>query len=285
MTYGQGGLFDPSLKPAPKPTAKRRLSVLITVKAAPNPSATYGETVCVAGVSVDLSAPGWIRLYPINFRDLDATDQFRKYDIVEVDAIPAGSDPRSESWKPVMDSLGVKTNLPPWTRRRQWIDPYLEDSMCTMNTASHDPGARSLAAIRVRDVTDLKVEPHPGWTADERAKIDGYVNQLDLFGKADKSGTALEAPRFKARYFWRCSGQACKGHKQGLIDWEFIAFQRRLTGASDEEAVRQIRQRFLDEICAPNKDLAFYVGNQAKRHHVFSVLGLYYPPAVTTTSR
>jgi hypothetical protein len=41
----------------------RRLQLLVTVKAAPNPSTNYGETVCVAGISTDLADPGWIRLY------------------------------------------------------------------------------------------------------------------------------------------------------------------------------------------------------------------------------
>ena len=56
--------------------------MLITVKAAPTPSTTYGETVCVAGLSADPSDPGWVRLYPINFRHLDDTSQFAKYDII-----------------------------------------------------------------------------------------------------------------------------------------------------------------------------------------------------------
>jgi hypothetical protein len=30
-------------------------------------------------------------------------------------------------------------------------------------------------------------------------------------------------------------------------------------------------------MCDPRRDTAFYVGNQAKRAHVFSVLGVYYP--------
>lgn len=47
------------------------MRVLITVKAAPNPSATYGETVCVAGLRLDLDAAGWVRHYPINFREFD----------------------------------------------------------------------------------------------------------------------------------------------------------------------------------------------------------------------
>jgi hypothetical protein len=283
VTTRQVGLFDPVLEPSPKPAGRRRISVLITVKAAPNPSATYGETVCVAGISVDQASPGWVRLYPINFRDLETSDRFRKYDIVEVDAIPAVNDPRAESWRPVITTLAVVRHLPPWARRRPLIDPYIEDSMCTVNAASLLPGSRSLAAVRVQDVSDLEVVPHPGWRPDEQKKIDGYVNQLDMFSSVDK--TALEAPRFKARYFWRCSDLACKGHKQGLLDWEFVALQRHFVGLTDVEAVGKLRSRFLDGICASGNDLAFYVGNQAKHHNVFSVLGAYYPPSRSTARR
>ena len=84
MTGGMS-LFgpDPGSVPA-KPAGDRaaRLRILITVKAAPNPSETYGETVCVAGLRVNLGSPGWVRLYPINFRELDSDQKFAKYDIV-----------------------------------------------------------------------------------------------------------------------------------------------------------------------------------------------------------
>lgn len=279
MSAGQQlGFFDPPLTPAPKPPrAARRLSLLITVKAAPNPSATYGETVCVAGISTDLAEPGWIRLYPINFRDLAADGQFQKYELIEVDATPANSDPRSESWKPIMTTMTRGAFLPPWAKRRPLVDPYIEPSMCEINSRSLVPGSRSLAAIRVADVSDFVVTNHPGWTKAEQAKIDSYVNQLALFGSNDR--TALEAPRYRGKYHWRCSDRACKGHEQGLLDWEFVALQRHLSGRPDDETKAALRQRFLDEICGPNKDLAFYVGNQAKRHNVFSVLGVYYPKA------
>lgn len=104
-----------------------------------------------------------------------------------------------------------------------------------------------------------------------------YVNQLDLFGSNDR--TALEAPRFRGKYHWRCSDSLCTGHEQGLLDWEFVALQRHLSGRPDDETKTAVRQRFLDEICGQGKELAFYVGNQAKRHNVFSVLGVYYPKA------
>lgn len=56
--------------------------VLITVKAYPNPSTKYGETVCCAGIDIDTGK--WIRLYPIPFRDLDSAKQFSKYTIIEI---------------------------------------------------------------------------------------------------------------------------------------------------------------------------------------------------------
>ncbi|HEV8528647.1 MAG TPA: hypothetical protein VGS60_14040 [Actinomycetes bacterium] len=70
----------------------------------------------------------------------------------------------------------------------------------------------------------------------------------------------------------------CGGHRQGVLDWELVAFQGRLARVGDEELRQAISGKFLDELCAPSRDVAFYVGNQAKRAHVFSVLGVYWPP-------
>jgi hypothetical protein len=72
--------------------------VLVTVKAAPNPSTKYGETVCVAALSLDPSRRGFLKT---------------------------------------------------WQRRRQWLDEYVEDSMCALNRDARDRAdARSLALIR-----------------------------------------------------------------------------------------------------------------------------------------
>jgi hypothetical protein len=274
LSFFGPGEDGPRPKPASDQTA--RLRVLITVKAAPNPSETYGETVCVAGLSADLQRPGWIRLYPVNFRALASDDRFRKYDIISVDARPARQDQRRESWKPVMDTMIEEGHLDAWKPRRAWLDPYVEDSMCRLNrSAKEDPNGQSLALVRVKEVAGLDIEPHPGWTLEEQRKINAYVNQLELFATQDR--TPLEAPRFRAAYRYRCHDPRCGGHRQGVLDWELVALQRRLAGLPDRQACRAIETRFLDEMCAANRDVAFYVGNQAKRPHVFSVLGVYCP--------
>jgi len=265
-------------EPDPKPADDRavRMRVLVTVKAAPNPSETYGETVCVAGVRPDVMNPGWVRLYPINFRDLDSDDQFRKYQIITLDARPARQDQRRESWRPIMPSIVKEEFLEPWKPRRVWLDDYVEDSMCRLNAAARDHAdAKSLALVRPLEVAGLTFERHPGWTAEEQRKIDKYVAQPDLFNPKEK--TPLKPPRLKARYRYRCHERSCNGHEQGLLDWEFVLLQRQLAGSTEEHMRAELQAKFVDMMCHPSRDVAFYVGNQAKRVHVFSVLGVYYP--------
>ncbi|MFQ1003071.1 hypothetical protein, partial [Modestobacter sp. SSW1-42] len=74
------------------------MKVLVTVKAAPQPSATYGDTVCVAGVELRGDDPvRLVRLYPVPFRYLEGDQQFGKYQVIDVAARPSTRDPRPES--------------------------------------------------------------------------------------------------------------------------------------------------------------------------------------------
>lgn len=275
----QQSLFGPeSNATTAKPAGDqlRRLKVLILVKAAPNPSQTYGETVCVAGIRADLQDFGWLRLYPINFRTLDDPNEFKKYDFVEFEARPARNDPRGDSWRPILTTMNTVGHVKDWRKRATWIEDYVQESMCdVLNAVRNDPPARSLAAIRPQEIDDIVIENHPGWSQEEQAKIQSYVNQLGLFDSAPRR--ALEAPRFKAWYRYRCDSRQCKGHRQGLLDWEFVLHQRRLSDWEEASAKAELRARWLDKMCGDDKDTVFYIGNQAKRQHVFSVLGLFYP--------
>jgi hypothetical protein len=151
--------------------------------------------------------------------------------------------------------------------------------MCGLIEAARErPPARSLAAIRPRKVTGIDIEPHGPWTADEQRKIDAYVNQLELPGISRGARTALEPPRFRGWYRYSCRAPGCGQHRQGIYDWEWVALQRNLAGRSDTEARAALQTRFLDEICAPSRDVAFFVGNQQKRPQGFMVLGAFYPP-------
>src|SRR6266446_3739799 len=75
--------------------AKER--ILITVKTYPTLSRKHGETVCTAGVREDGS---WVRVYPVPFRRLEETEQYRKFDWLECDLIKSPTDPRPETRHP-----------------------------------------------------------------------------------------------------------------------------------------------------------------------------------------
>jgi hypothetical protein len=137
------------------------------------------------------------------------------------------------------------------------------------------PSARSLAAIRPAEILDLIIKPHLGWTATEQRKIDQYVQQLGLFGSAPR--TALQAPRFKAWYHYRCQSSGCKTHQQGVYDWELVALQRRVSAHDDEAVKKAIREKFWDMMCAPERDTIFYIGNQQAHPQSFIVLGVVFP--------
>lgn len=276
----QQGLFDNIDHPTSKaPDARVTKRVLITVTTAPNPSEKHGETVCVAGVELsDLGPRNWVRLYPINLRMLRGDGEgFRKYDVVSVSCRPARADSRVESWNLDVETIRVERRVVGWANRAPLVQPLAVDTMCGLyRDVQADSNARSLGLVPAAQVLGLDLEPHLGWTAAEQRKIDSYVNQFDFLSTEEK--TPLEAPRFKGWYRYRCTAQGCaKPHRQQILDWEFLALQRNLRQLDDESLQAALRQRFLNEICAPDRSTAFYVGNQAKRHHTFSILGMWYP--------
>ena len=281
----QTSLFGPEPGAVPEKPAGRlstRMRVLITVKAAPNPSETYGETVCVAGLRVDPDDAGWVRLYPINYRELDSNDKFRKYDVISVRAKPNPGDPRAESWRPEVDSITREAHLRPWKPRQAYVNDFVDGTMCGLIQAVRDtPPARSLGAIRPRQVMGLDIESHPGWNVDDQRKIDQYMNQLEIpFPEFSRSAkTPLEAPRFKGWYRYLCGAAGCRSHRQGIYDWEWVALQRRLAVRGDAELREALQKKFFSEICAESRDLVFFVGNQVKYPQGFMVLGMFWPPA------
>src|SRR5690606_25892091 len=137
-----------------------RLRVLITVKTYPIPSAKYDELVCTAGVS---PTGDFIRLYPIRFRDLPFSQQYRKYQWIEVDAEKhAGRDTRKESYRPREDTLqivgeriGTNDN---WAERAKFALANRAQSMeALQEQQKHDN--TSLGVIRPREVLDMEISP------------------------------------------------------------------------------------------------------------------------------
>ena len=125
-------------------------SVLITVKAYPNPSKKHGETVCCAGIDMDTLQ--WIRLYPIPFRDLDQFKKFNKYNIIKVKCYKS-TDKRIESYKVDSDTIEILDHLDTsknWARRKEFVSPTVSSSFCEiLKDASQN---KSLGAFKPSNV-------------------------------------------------------------------------------------------------------------------------------------
>ncbi len=251
--------------------------ILVTVKAYPNLSRKYGETVCVAGI--DLHTNQWIRLYPIPFRDLDSDQRFKKYNIIEVKAAKAKNDHRPESYKvdrntiKVVGSVDYKLNKVNWVERKKAVLPTLSKSMCEILGLSQSE-SKSLGIFKPKNVSF-------SWekvTAEDKKKRQTYYAQQDFL---EKKKDPLEAIPYVFRYSFFCAGEKnCQGHTYAIIDWEiaqsFRSWRRRYK--TTEKLLEMIEKKWIGMICAPKRDTYFYVGNQLRFRDNFMILGTFYPP-------
>jgi len=244
---------------------------LIAVKAYPNPSAKYRETVCVAAITKE---EGWVRLYPVRFRTLSQDRRFVKYQRVRLRMRKHDRDPRPESYRldemslELGETLGTRGN---WAQRREWVEPTLSASMCEIVRLQADSG-KSLGAFRPKRVGDLVIkDAPPEWSAKQQAAM----GQMWLF---DDAAIPLEKIPYVFKYQYVCSDPECKGHEQSILDWELMQLYRNLRQNSPEEMRSKIRQKFLGEICGDDKDTVLFVGSHSRFPQTFMVLGAFWPP-------
>ena len=249
--------------------------ILITVKAYPNPSKKYGETVCCAGV--ELSTSQWIRLYPIPYRDLDDGQKFKKYSVIEVDCASPSDDKRPESFYIIPDSIKViawlNTEKGKWHRRKSLVLKLPVKSMCQVYKDAEEKDL-SLGLIKPEDISFEWVKQS---LADQKAREACYA-QLSFF---DKKKDVIEEIPFNFYYTFKCVGENnCPGHKLSIIDWEIGQAYRYWHSkyATEKILLEKIQLQWLDISDTNKKDVYFYVGNMKRFRKTFMVLGVFYPP-------
>lgn len=252
----------------------RRIQVLVLVKTSPTPSRQYEETVCVAGIA--LNPYRWVRLYPIKFRDYEAEQKFKKYEIIEIGVKISSNDHREESLHIDGEPTVISSVGPKWADRHTYIAQLPQVTLCELRRgAKADVNAQSLAAIESSDIPTIIVEPHPGWSVTEQSIIDQW-SQEDLFGNIRKP---LVSPRYKVRLRFHCLETSCPSHTISLIDWEVTALQRNFRNDTLEYAKQQFQIKFIDQKFKPNKVTQILVGNQAQgtKRQSFIALGIFGP--------
>lgn len=258
-----------------------KMKVLITVKTYPTLSKKYDELVCTAGFGED---GRWIRIYPIQFRQLDYANQYRKYEWIEIDLEKNKDDFRPESYHPVnlnavpqiLNKVGTENN---WQQRKTLCLRKVYDNLTLLiEEAKNREICTSLAIFKPQKVIDFV------WEEVEREWDDGKIQamkQLKLFEKANEKGFELvKKLPYKFSYLFEDN----QGKKSVLMveDWEVGAlYWNCLEKYQDEKtACEKVKQRYLDEF-TKKCDLYFFLGT-TKAHHFqsknpFIIVGVFYP--------
>lgn len=249
--------------------------VLVTVKAYPQPSKAYRETVCVAGVTDEGK---WIRLFPITFRNLAEGAKFKTYAWITVQAWKTPHDPRPESYHIEPDSITVESIVAPdksWTNRWNILRPLVNPSLEALKTQQKQDKT-SLGLIKPREILELVIEPadEPEWSSADSEKL----LRQGLF-ETEEQGRPLrllEKIPFRFAYRFLCDDPACKGHNLSIISWEVMESFRRWQTKYREDWQRKFREKYWDDML--QRDLHFYLGNMASHPTSWLIIGLYYPP-------
>ena len=218
----------------------------------------------------------WMRLYPIQYRDLDNEKKFSKYSIVEVRCSKPSDDKRPESHHVDADSIKILERWDTkdgWERRKKVVLPTLVKSMCEVQKLSEEKKL-SLAVVKPSQVT---FECEKATQKDEKEREACYA-QLSFY---DKKKDAVEQIPYHFYYGFKCADESdCPGHKLSIIDWEIGQAYRdwRFRYKPEELLLEKIKERWLARMCGEKQDTYFFVGNLHRFPKTFMVLGTFYPP-------
>lgn len=246
------------------------VKILITCKTYPNPSLSYQEIVCTAGIT---EQGQFVRLYPVNYRYLPADKQYKKYDWIATGLEKRMEDPRPESYRPdirnlqIIDRIGTEHN---WENRKKIVLSAPQQTMCDLQ--SQGQAVQSLGIVKPRKIIGLTTKlTERDWSAAHQ----NLLRQENLFG--DKNKPLEKIPfAFYVKYF--CEHPDCKSHDQSIIDWELSSLYLKMKKqyASEDKAIAMVHQKYLDEILSDKCDTLFFVGTVLK-HNSWLVIGMFYP--------
>jgi hypothetical protein len=259
------------------------MRILTTIKTYPIPSVKYDELVCTAGI---LENGDFVRLYPINFRDLPYDQQYKKYQWIEVDVVKhAGRDARKESYRPRCETLQIigepiPTHNGDWAERSKYVLRQRSASLEELQ-AKQAEDRTSLGIFKPKVITDLVIEPDdPEWKPQFKAAL----AQARLWENRTASKEPPRKVPYRFRYQFSCEDTRCKANHEIMIeDWEVGAlfWNLRDRGASPQEAAQKVKHKFLNELCGPDRDTHFYVGTHSI-YPTWMVIGVYYPKTLKT---
>lgn len=258
--------------PALEPHSEK---VLVVVKATPNPSDKYRETVCTAGVT---ESGKWIRLYPLPFRYMDYSSRFSKYQWVnfKIKKRPIEKDFRIDSYEPEVDDIhpiGQPLPTGDWTERKRIILPTVSPSLHRLEE-DYKKYKISLGIFKPKKINDFIIATSQETWSRRHKQV---LTQGRLFEEQPKP---LEKIPFTFSYDFDCEDQRCRGHRMQIIDWEIYELYRSMKQKNPyaiDVALEKVKNKWLTEMWAANRDSYLVVGT-IYPYQTYNVLGVFWPP-------
>jgi hypothetical protein len=252
--------------------AVEKQRILVTVKTYPTLSRKYGETVCTAGVRPDGS---WIRLYPVPFRRLNESEQYRKFDWLDCHVVRNPTDPRPESYKPVNETellpAGHVDTADEWRERRQLLlkAARVYDRLDEL-IAGAKANVLSLAVFRPSRVLDFVWETEErDWDPERVRQMREATKQNDLFSDNTWRKTFQIISKLPYSFSYKSEDAAGRKSELQILDWEIGALYWNCLAASDGNegmALALVKQKYFVEFL--QKDLHFFLGTTQQWHLV-----------------
>lgn len=261
-----------------------KTKVLITVKTYPTLSKKYDELVCTAGFREDGS---WVRIYPVPFRKLDYSKQYKKYQWIELDLVKNNHDFRPESFRPadidgeiaIGDKIGTQNC---WAERKSLVlKGPIWTNMTDLISAAKTKHT-SLAVFKPKEITDFVIEDSEReWDQEKMSAILARQRELNLFEETTK--VFRVARKLPYKFSYKFISDDGKERSLMIEDWELgMLYWNCLKGANNNEdiACQKVKQKYFDEF--KKRDVYFFLGTSLEFHNVsqdpFMVIGVFCPP-------
>jgi len=246
---------------------------------------------CTAAIREDGS---WVRLYPVPFRRLGETEQYKKYDWLECRIVRNIQDRRPESYRPVDESelraIGHIGTQEEWCERRNIVLGKAKVFQ-TLDELIH--GAKqneiSLAVFKPAKVIDFIAEREDSreWDPKKLSAMRAHIDQLSLFDDNEWRRTFRVIPKLPYKFSYRFEDANGQRSQLQILDWEIGALfwnclwrdQRQ----NEQAAIEKVRAKYFDEFIT--KDLHFFLGTTLQFHSVapnpWLIIGVFPAPYQT----
>lgn len=256
--------------------------ILILCKTYPTPSAKHAETSCVAGMTEDGEM---IRLYPVPFRLIDDSHQFKKWQWIRARVEKSRADHRQESHRIFVDTVACEGDpVSPkqeWKLRRSLIASLPVHTDFAEVEKAREGHGETLALLRPARVLGLDITPteRPEWTEEEKAKLLALQLQGDLFASTQEASSiaTLKKLPFDFHYRYECATSAGPiSYRHKIVDWEAGALFWNVRKAHGNGWEQPFRQKLEAEFA--RKDLHFLLGTIHRFPDKWLIVSLIYPP-------